>query len=75
MRIHCIKTTRILVHLIDGAAMAPLGDDHKINRELALFNEDPAPAPLRWPNGQGGVPRVACNPACPALLSRSATID
>ena len=35
--LHHVERTRILVHLVDGAAMDPLGDDHKINRELDLF--------------------------------------
>jgi len=34
-----IQRTRVLVHLLDGAADDPLADFHQINTELALFDE------------------------------------
>jgi GTP-binding protein len=34
-----IQRTRILIHLIDGAAENPLADYHQINTELTLFDE------------------------------------
>jgi GTPase len=34
-----IQRTRVLVHLLDGAAEDPLADFHQINTELALFDE------------------------------------
>ena len=34
-----IERTRVLVHLVDGTSEDPSGDFHKINRELALFDE------------------------------------
>ncbi|MFN8556479.1 MAG: GTPase ObgE [Dehalococcoidia bacterium] len=40
-----IERTRLLVHLLDGAADDPLADMDTINRELALFSEDLAHKP------------------------------
>jgi len=34
-----IERTRVLVHLVDGTSENPSEDFHKINKELALFNE------------------------------------
>jgi GTP-binding protein len=34
-----IQRTRVLVHLLDGAAEDPLADFHQINTELALFDD------------------------------------
>ena len=34
-----IERTRVLIHLVDGTSENPSGDFHKINKELALFNE------------------------------------
>jgi GTP-binding protein len=33
-----VERTRLLIHLLDGASMDPLGDFEKINKELALFD-------------------------------------
>jgi GTP-binding protein len=40
-----VERTRLLVHLLDGAADDPLADMDTINRELALFSEDLARRP------------------------------
>jgi GTP-binding protein len=40
-----VERTRLLVHMVDGSALDPLGDYHKINRELSLFNEELADRP------------------------------
>ena len=34
-----IERTRVLIHLVDGTSENPSEDFHKINKELALFNE------------------------------------
>ncbi len=34
-----IQRTRVLIHMLDGAAPNPLADYHQINTELALFDE------------------------------------
>ena len=34
-----IERTRVLIHLVDGTSENPSEDLHKINKELALFNE------------------------------------
>ncbi len=34
-----IERTRVLIHLVDGTSEDPSGDFHKINKELALFDE------------------------------------
>ncbi|MBN1202432.1 MAG: GTPase ObgE [Anaerolineae bacterium] len=34
-----IQRTRVLIHLLDGAADDPIADFHQINTELALFDE------------------------------------
>lgn len=40
-----VERTRVLVHMVDGAAMDPYEDYKKINQELALFNEELAVKP------------------------------
>lgn len=40
-----IQRTRVLIHLLDGAAGDPLADFHQINSELALFDEALAAKP------------------------------
>jgi GTP-binding protein len=40
-----VERTRLLVHLLDGAASDPLADLATVNRELALFSEDLARRP------------------------------
>ena len=34
-----IERTRVLIHLVDGTSEDPSGDFHKINKELAMFDE------------------------------------
>ncbi len=34
-----IQRTRVLIHMLDGAAANPMADYHQINTELALFDE------------------------------------
>ena len=40
-----IERTRVLVHVVDGSALDPLGDLRTINRELVQFNEELAGKP------------------------------
>jgi GTP-binding protein len=40
-----VERTRLLIHLLDGAAVDPLADYETINRELALFSEHLAARP------------------------------
>lgn len=40
-----IERTRLLIHLLDGASVDPLGDFEKINEELALFDPQLARKP------------------------------
>jgi GTP-binding protein len=40
-----VERTRLLIHLLDGAAADPLADYETINRELALFSEHLATRP------------------------------
>lgn len=40
-----IQRTRVLVHLLDGAASDPIADFHQINTELALFDDALASKP------------------------------
>jgi len=61
-----IRRTRVLVHLLDGAAPDPLADFAAINRELELFSPDLARKPqivalnkMDLPEAQEKWPRVA----------------
>jgi GTP-binding protein len=61
-----IRRTRVLVHLLDGAAPDPLADFAAINRELELFSPDLAQKPqivalnkMDLPEAQEKWPRVA----------------
>ena len=40
-----IERTRVLIHLVDGAAADPMRDYHSVNQELALFSERLAQKP------------------------------
>jgi GTP-binding protein len=40
-----VERTRLLIHLLDGASVDPLGDFEKINKELALFDPQLARKP------------------------------
>jgi GTP-binding protein len=40
-----VERTRLLVHLLDGASLDPLGDYRAINQELALYSEKLAAKP------------------------------
>lgn len=61
-----IRRTRVLVHLLDGAAPDPLADFAAINRELELFSPDLAQKPqivvlnkMDLPEARDKWPRVA----------------
>ena len=60
-----VQRTRVLIHLLDGAAENPLADFNQINAELALFDEKLAQKPqlvvlnkMDLPEAQGKWPSV-----------------
>ncbi|HMM27702.1 MAG TPA: GTPase ObgE [Aggregatilineaceae bacterium] len=71
-----IQRTRVLIHLLDGAADDPLADFHQINSELALFDEALAAKPQivalnkidlpqaqeRWPDIRDALKRLGYEP-------------
>jgi GTP-binding protein len=40
-----MERTRVVVHVIDGSVVDPVGEYHKIRKEMELFNEDLARKP------------------------------
>ncbi len=67
-----IQRTRVLIHLLDGAAPDPIADFHQINTELALFDDRLADKPQivvlnkmdlpqaqeRWPSVRAALTRL-----------------
>lgn len=84
-----IQRTRLLIHLLDGAAENPLVDFSQINAEMALFDEDLTGKPQivvvnkidlpevrqRWPELQGKMAAVGIAARAISALARTGTRD
>lgn len=84
-----IQRTRLLIHLLDGAAENPLVDFSQINAEMALFDEDLTGKPQivvvnkidlpevrqRWPELQGRMAAAGIAARAISALARTGTRD
>ncbi len=84
-----IQRTRVLVHLLDGAAENPIADFHQINTELALFDDrlrekpqivvlnkmDLPQAQERWPQIRAELEKLGYEPLAISSATHQHTRD